>query len=83
MPSSYVSGRVMSGQTEHSRAIIVAYVPSGHYFGLGGTSCHRVVTVTGLSPGYEHQSQRLSHLTRSRLTGLNELATMLRWRRGA
>jgi hypothetical protein len=46
MPSSYVSGRVMSGQTEHSRAIIVAYVPSGHYFGLGGTSpsCrHRVV----------------------------------------
>jgi hypothetical protein len=32
MPSSYVSGRVMSGQTEHSRAIIVGYVPSGHYF---------------------------------------------------
>jgi hypothetical protein len=32
MPSSYVSGRVMSDQTEHSRAIIVGYVPSGHYF---------------------------------------------------
>ena len=28
MPSSYVSGRVMSDQTEHSRAIIVGYVPS-------------------------------------------------------
>ena len=27
MPSSYVSGRVMSDQTEHSRAIIVGYVP--------------------------------------------------------
>jgi hypothetical protein len=32
MPSSYVSGRVMSDQTEHSRAIIVGYVSSGHYF---------------------------------------------------
>jgi hypothetical protein len=32
MPSSYVSGRVISDQTEHSRAIIVGYVPSGHYF---------------------------------------------------
>jgi hypothetical protein len=32
MPSSYVSGRVMSDQTEHSRAIIVGYVPSGHLF---------------------------------------------------
>ena len=31
MPSSYVSGRVIS-KTEHSRAIIVGYVPSGHYF---------------------------------------------------
>ena len=30
--SWYVSGRVMSDQTEHSRAIIVGYVPSGHYF---------------------------------------------------
>jgi hypothetical protein len=30
--SSYVSGRVMSDQTEHSRVIIVGYVPSGHYF---------------------------------------------------
>jgi hypothetical protein len=29
MPRSYVSGRVMSDQTEHSRAIIVSYVPSG------------------------------------------------------
>jgi hypothetical protein len=34
MPSSYVSGRVISDhvisdQTEHSRAIIVGYVPSG------------------------------------------------------
>jgi hypothetical protein len=34
MPSSYVSGRVMSDQTEHSRAIIVGYVPSGHYFSV-------------------------------------------------
>jgi hypothetical protein len=34
MPSSCVSGRVMSDQTEHSRAIIVGYVPSGHYFRL-------------------------------------------------
>jgi hypothetical protein len=32
MPSSYVSGRVIGDQTEHSRAIIVGYVPSGHYF---------------------------------------------------
>jgi hypothetical protein len=32
MPSSYVSGRVISDRTEHSRAIIVGYVPSGHYF---------------------------------------------------
>jgi hypothetical protein len=32
MPSSYVSGRVMSDRTEHSRAIIAGYVPSGHYF---------------------------------------------------
>jgi hypothetical protein len=31
-PSSYVSGRVISDQTEHSRAIIVGYVPSDHYF---------------------------------------------------
>jgi hypothetical protein len=31
MPSSYVSGRVISDQTEHSRAITVGYVPSGHY----------------------------------------------------
>jgi hypothetical protein len=32
MPSWYVSRRVMSDQTEHSRAIILGYVPSGHYF---------------------------------------------------
>jgi hypothetical protein len=32
MPSSYVSGRVIGDQTEHSRAIIVGYVPSVHYF---------------------------------------------------
>ena len=31
MRSSYVSGRVISDQTEHSRAIMVGYVPSGHY----------------------------------------------------
>jgi hypothetical protein len=32
MASSYVSGRLMSDQTEHSRAIMAGYVRSGHYF---------------------------------------------------
>jgi hypothetical protein len=39
MPSSYVSGRFMSDQTEHSGAIIVGYVPSGHYFLVLSLQC--------------------------------------------
>ena len=50
MPSSYVSGRVISDQTEHSRAIIVGYVPSGHYFWSLGHYFWSLFPSTDLDP---------------------------------
>jgi hypothetical protein len=70
MPSSYVSGRVISDQTEHSRAIIVDYVPSGHYFRSLFPSFHR----SHGSPRGHKQS-----LDRSSSSSLNPFVMLTRW----